>query len=1018
MILANNYLMVPLKVQVLYVKDCNSGVYAKTGWDMNSLKDNPLGDGVEPEEFSNIDLRSVENPYKKEGLYIHWIVPDAFTKGVPSSEYGSDSIDFPHLCDRFKVFRSIRVAWWKYRDGYYDKVIEVNSPNLDVAKNGDPAYCANYEQCFDELGFFDDLKGFEPDENGYLTGDLWNFSGEICYIVVGYYSEDEQDPLYQFSLHNDDISGFLNEHDLELVDKVKDKKANRIFWFGKCVIPVDHGKLMCDCSVPDGEIKFAVGNNASDAFAAYARDVGIGRMDLMYKFLYEIESHNPHENFEFLVEDDVHNQGFSGVKIGQKAKLVIEEPSMEDRIDVNNLNDTFKEYNRVLAAQDTIREEAYQIWLSAAEDVRKGSMSSKAKIMYMDLAEEYSRINEGYNQEIKDKFEKIDKYLTKLQDKVELCDEDRFWIPSHPCLYAVGEGLHLQFLQGYDDKTFFHVCFITAYEPSDMKKVDDVMRLEEDISDIPYDFAWKEPWNPLLLDWEIRYEPDNTDGIYYYCGKTITSPYLNERMSYLLDEHIKTAESKKSMEDDKDEIGYYDRIMEMTRSLKEKIDKSEMIEQPLGGLWQLFMGREQKFVPDYFKSGFDVGFDDTMRKIYVGKNLYRNSSSDYFSVTGQGMATLTKIRIIDSYGRFREFKEDEIKLSCSEDYKVDDSPNSFYLKSRVLVPSRLYVDEVNRINPVFGWVVPNYVDRTFFLYDSNGNIYGYLFCANDTVEFRKMDTHKEVASPVDVAELEKWKNGIINNGVDEYRDLMQYLENVLVISPEKTGLTEESSILFDGQVLALTKVRIGYEFMGLEPQPISKIVEEGTRSDTRRFYDNILTVIGNQAYSDEGLMLFYKGTGKGDEIDYSNSYRIWDNGKNSSSNNKMVIDFYKDDGYCIAMLMDPSKEVLFSSEILPSVKYRISPQYVSNATKIIHYCSIVGTVYSFTNDKVAIPLPISQNVEWTFKMAKKVEGESNLGAAIYYEDVPVDNLMESKERVADKPMIAEGFLERYRVHKE
>lgn len=1022
-----------MKLQILYVNDTNFGVYADTRWDMSSLKADPMGDSVEPKPFSVIGSRTGMKLYKEEGLYIHWIVPDAFTRGRVVDEK-EDTIEFPILCDCFKVYRSIRNL-----DGEFAKiedfniVTELERPNLAVTKNGDPAYCANYEQCRDDLGFFDNLKGFKPDSNGNLSGPLKDFTGKLYYTIVGYYSKDENDPLYQFSKAGGEFKDFLEEHNLTGAVSIGKIEVNHIFWFGECIINIEKGKLMCDCSLPDGDISFAIGNDAADAYAAYTKDMVNGRADLMYKFLYEIESQNPYENFKYLIKEDVHNYGFSGITIGDSAKLINEEPSIEDKEDIKELNEWFKTFNRISAKLDTIGEEASLIWQDAATKSYYGTLTDEDKQKYRNIANEYKE----QFKECKDKLVNIRKKIDILEktlgkEKYERVGEDKFWIPTHPCLLAAGKGLHLKFLQGFDDKTEgaeynYNFCYVTEEVPSNMQ-MNEIPVFERTIASDKYDFNWKEPWNPLMLEWEISY--CHEDGVIgtdsqtnSFMGRSIVSPYYNERVVYLLEEHAKALEYRKSISEEEDEVSEYEQLIKMTRNLKEKLKRADMIEQPLSGICELFMGKEEKYVSGCDQSKFGGDFDEKMKGIYGNKNYYRKGIGDFFAVTRHGKATISKIRIIDSYGRFKEFEGDKIKLFCSDEYKSDDEPNSFYFKPRILIPARFNVDEVDEDFPVFGWIVPNYVDKTIFIYDVNGNAIGYLFCVGSKVKFRTIDFIVKDRLPFIHDELTLWIDGLVGDKKGKYyKDFMKYLESVMDNRLKSESVTEESSVLFDGQVLALTKVKLSYEYMGLEPQPISKTIKDGRRGDEKRMYKEISTIIGGRDCINEGLLLFYKESEQSKEIDYEKYYRVWDQGFGNSQEilpheNEMNIDFYGEGRY-ITMLMDPTKDVVISSEILPSKIFRISSEFVADTTKNINYCSIIGTLYSFTNEKVALPLPISQNVEWEFKMARKEKKSSERDEAIFYESMPVDNIMESKERAAYTPMIAEGLLECCRVHRD
>lgn len=118
---------------------------------------------------------------------------------------------------------------------------------LSSIQDGDSAYCANYEQCQYDL--------HNIISTGYkLKKEFESFTGTLCYRVVGYYSEENDDILNQYQTVHKDISDFLDERGLSLFNQTDASDANRIVWFGKCFIEIVNSEIKCDCSIPDGDV--------------------------------------------------------------------------------------------------------------------------------------------------------------------------------------------------------------------------------------------------------------------------------------------------------------------------------------------------------------------------------------------------------------------------------------------------------------------------------------------------------------------------------------------------------------------------------------------------------------------------------------------------------------------------------------------------------------------------------------------------------------------------------------------
>ena len=719
------YLVVPTKVQALQVKSANINEIAKIGWNMDSLKNKPIGEKVEPEPFASC------NTLYNNGIYLHWIVPDAFTKGkvvgdtaINESIEEDRSIIFPNLCDKFKIYRVCKNSE-KGIEGEIKLIDPIGvvkqkeMQEITAVFDGDPAYCANYQQCMDYLGSYDDLKDLSLPENFY---------GELCYIVVGFYSSDAKDLLYSYDSESK-LSEFLCEFDLKLSEDDMEKKPNRIMWFGECRINIVEGKIQCDCKIPQEdkeEINFAIGNNAMDALASLiAVKLKLSdaqrektRRDVL-RILYEIESNNIYENFDYLTDSEIHTRGFLGVDRGYLLEKSSEDMTQNDENILKELNEKQEELNRKKAELETIQEEAYLFWQKVAkQSYTVFNPSVVEKNAYNGIADAYKEIAETYtkdNDEICGSLENYMSGMGGLEEKTKKISEE-FWLPKDPCLLIEGERLKLKFLHGFDslevendvDNLSFNTCQVLQIDSNkelDKLMSEDLSAMEADFSS-KYNFEWKEPWNPLFIDWKVSYKPEegelnkkwelgeidfkindtsdhnfNSSEIITLSGKSVANPFLTELTSKLLVDFCERINKKQNYLQKKIErikksdenlgayifkehnadLDFMDQMYKVTNELIRKLKRWELLAMPLSGFNDQLMGKKPQMLQDYQKSKINIeGFDEKMSMVYKNKSDYlQKENFKHFYVTRQGKAWLKIIRIIDGFGRKKEYNADK-----------------------------------------------------------------------------------------------------------------------------------------------------------------------------------------------------------------------------------------------------------------------------------------------------------------------------------------------------------------------
>jgi hypothetical protein len=194
--------MVPIQVDALVVRQ------AGAKWAATQMKRTPGGDGVVPAKELLPKPFSLREQDRPKGVYLHWALPDALTRGSQSaSAGGSDpataSTIFPAIPDRWLIVRLSpslahadrrAVRGWILQahddnpqpialDGWREpgKAPDAIKSPLTALGYGDVSWAGYFDNTENRLAFFDGLSDIT--------------AGPLAYLVCGWYSDVALDPL-------------------------------------------------------------------------------------------------------------------------------------------------------------------------------------------------------------------------------------------------------------------------------------------------------------------------------------------------------------------------------------------------------------------------------------------------------------------------------------------------------------------------------------------------------------------------------------------------------------------------------------------------------------------------------------------------------------------------------------------------------------------------------------------------------------------------------------------------------
>lgn len=281
-------ILVPVKIVGLIVDENGNGrEYADIAVSYSLLDSySVLGGEIEPKPFT----KTAPLP---AGVHLHFILPDGLTQGRETEK----GIEYPAVPDRFLITRfqidqsipdqpEIHHKAWILESNYVgmdntDSVTipefsdstcryrylgrvypyeETRSPGsylekLTAVGAGTPWFAACYQTCRSVFGFYDDMEEASK--------------GEYTYTAVGWYSREEQSPLY--GLSGEEYSVCLNELGFSLEEEyVRDCDAELILHGSLLHVKWDGRTGHYEAAGPSGRVSAAWGNSSTEAFSALA----------------------------------------------------------------------------------------------------------------------------------------------------------------------------------------------------------------------------------------------------------------------------------------------------------------------------------------------------------------------------------------------------------------------------------------------------------------------------------------------------------------------------------------------------------------------------------------------------------------------------------------------------------------------------------------------------------------------------------------------------------------------------
>lgn len=565
---------------------------------------------------------------------------------------------------------------------------------------------------------------------------------------------------------------------------------------------------------------------------------------------------------------------------------------------------------------------------------------------------------------------------------------------------------------------------------------------------------WRPSWNPLLLEWMLRYYPDSKtrEGKCDLSGwKLGENDYIYREADFPEQEfEVITGRSVLTFSGADNLTNLFAAYAkeENVRRQIQKVKSLRILSQKMQGMTEALLGRDSSLLispdakPDSNSDSMSrearIAFD-CLEQGFIDRNLNTTlprKPLENFHAVRAGKAELSGIRVIDSFGRVLDYEDCEVIVSN----KLGDSnvTESFWARPRVLAPLRLsafwnYIPvswgaagrntseteaSVEEVSPIYGWLWPNIVDSCLHVYCPDGKMAGIIqscFILQDgkktpAVQLRnppgETKTEEELLTPLN-EKLREFLTAFLAACRKEPPTLSEMVmildESMWDIREDGAG-SQSSLYAWLGRPVALAGVRTVLELKGKAPGPVEYTREKSYKSPLKSM--KLSMRVGEVNEQKDGTIgIFHHGQGNG----YSHFYPCrCEEHRSSYFGKDSSVETYLEQEEEFTILCSPYGTIKFTTGLLPVKALKLNEKLVEKAMEQIYltlYCAPV-----LTEDPPRLPLPSAMEKKWLFLEYGK-EGEKKVTNDIR---VPWSDADHKEEPL----QIREGWLMLYAERRE
>ncbi|MDQ0896366.1 MULTISPECIES: hypothetical protein [unclassified Paenibacillus] len=1055
-----NICLVPMAVEALPVNvAAQQQTFRRFTMDYEKLSPEP--DPFITTEISPNDL----------GMYLHWTLPKAFRTGVESD----GDYEFRTVPNRWLVVRKILgsdnpgTSYWIVESNAIHRFEDAGSPWSEHARIGltipstewgDGRWGVNYLNELTIMGPGDHTFAiFQPNCKDVFSMvdplDRIN-EAEINYLIIGWYANSDQDPLNEIRTVNE-LKNRLSELDWEVGDNPP--LTNQTFVYGQ-VKGIAWNRNNTSSSNPlQIPHLVSIGLTSADALnellGAFTEDDDIlAPSNLLESHMYNLLRSFEDPDGADSLDDHIHQTGFEGIPGGWiwswsyrenengtgNGMNVLPDPSRDsaDRA-VSELNKAKMKLDQKGRYVRNMRQEVYDVWWKWDGDISHDGelLSYGARLRgELDTYPGQSRTVWGMYQQFHSQYP--DKQLIPV-------NLSRFWRPQDPAVLITGIKQTLP-----TREAALPPCRIAQYRrenrfPREYRGLPHgLYEAVQDLLDMGETVPWSEPWEPIFLEWEIKWFPMPFDASHWkFNGEDYTciAKPMSGHSQKIRGRICLGAQAVGYL---KDRINQFKKDLALSTnhaiSFEDRLSKWKVLSQPLEGLIEQFILRDLKAHP----------LSARLEEI-LGEEAIRMKPADY-AFSGQapdfqpviaGHLKIEKLDIIDRFGQV-----ETVNLAAKEPLVAEslmtepDLVGVVELKPRLAQAMRMNFNWVSaqndlmevhiddQVNPVCGWILPNHLDRGLLIYSPEGKVLGEIRISGSGQE---MSARWELAPDVFYRDLNHLKDtyrvlgdyliGITSAGGSALLAFMQTIDETLWMIDPKGRSFSQTVAVYLGRPLALVRSKVFWELDTPDLPVIDPKNDFNADRDRHPYYRLELPMgIGNAEMTEDGVLGYYEGE------DYSKFYAVHaytgpdresspyiqvigqPDPQDSNVESYLRIGLYQQKKY-ITMLLDPCAKAHIYSGLLPVKRLELPDKFRNDNKGNLEVLFQGGPILTniITEDrleKIYYPKPNDTLGEWNW--VERFVTSTGDWKTRSFPIKPID----AKEFPVDKPVsIREGWLQ-------
>ncbi|MGF1937810.1 MAG: hypothetical protein RM347_026065 [Nostoc sp. ChiQUE02] len=448
---------------------------------------------------------------------------------------------------------------------------------------------------------------------------------------------------------------------------------------------------------------------------------------------------------------------------------------------------------------------------------------------------------------------------------------------------------------------------------------------------------------------------------------------------------------------------FFNRLLEINESFKD----IQCLSQALNGFNQALLGRKQTLqLPIDDPIGFEGNqqFVESVRQAVQDSIISAPQPLNFFNPIRSGLLKILRLRLVDTFGRVRDLKCDQTIIP--EHLKTSLSlENAANLPPRIVQPARLHFrwlsgnpDHINEeasshpsLNPICGWLLPDRIDQTLEVYNTEGYSLGELEIHQaGSQRWRSAPGSELAVKSVDDIPNPHLKRVVSYLNASEDQFLENFVQSLIQACEQidlESSDCDPSLALLMGQPIAVVRASLNLQLQGLpainqdwaifkrELESFRKYGSETSERQTNGFTNVEFPIyLGNHQSFSDGLVGYWQETHNNQNIVLSEVVYIplenVDTNNDKQKTEKIVkcrqplYQTIQSPPQFITALIDPRASIQAVSGILPTKSIQIPSEFYANIINNISITFLAAPILSANT--ISIPLADALDCNWSW----------------------------------------------------